>query len=300
MNFIDFQLKFSSEKAIIKHFCYIRYGTEPACNHCGSLKVYQRPDRPKVFQCGDCTNDFSVFKNTIFENSSTNLIKWFYAIHLFLNGRKGISGLQLQREIDVTYKTAWRMLRQIRLAMGNKELKQTFETIVEIDETYVGGKPRKGKNGMLDTNQKSKRGRGSSKTPVIGVIDRDTKQVHAKVALPNKKGQKLTGRQLLSVLNEVSKKGITVVSDEFRSYNILTKSGFVHLKVDHSKEFTKDGFHTNNIESFWSMLKRGIYGIYHSVSVKHMQHYIDEFCFRHNHRQSISMFDDLLKQGIFH
>lgn len=298
MNFLQFQSKFSNENAIIRHFIKIRYGNEPCCNHCGSVKVYQRPDRPKVFQCGDCFNDYSVFKGTIFENSSTDLRKWFYAIHLFLNGRKGISGLQLQREIGVTYKTAWRILNRIRLAMSNREFQHKFKTIVEIDETYVGGKPRKGKGGMLDTNPNSKRGRGSSKTPVVGVIDRTTKQVHARVAVPNKNGQKLTGKQLMKILEEVTKKGTTVISDEFRSYNILSKSGFVHLKVDHKKEFSRGLTHTNNIESFWSTLKRGLYGIYHSVSIKYLQNYIDEFCFRYNNREHCNTFDLLLTQSI--
>jgi len=298
MNFIDFQSKFGNQRAIIKYYIKIRYGGKPACNHCGSLKVYQRKDRLKVFECADCVNDFSVFKDTIFENSSTDLRKWFYAIHLFLNGRKGISGCQLQREVGVTYKTAWRMLKQIRIAMNNKEFKQVFEATVEIDETYVGGKPRKGNRGMLDVSPNSKRGRGSSKTPVVGVIDRENKQVHARVALPNSVGQKLTGKQLMNILEEVTAKGATVISDEFRSYNILSKSGFFHIRVDHSKEFAKGSFHTNNIESFWSTLKRGLYGIYHSVSVKYLQNYIDEFCFRYNNRENFDVFDLLVAQTV--
>jgi len=118
MNFIQFLEKFPTEKAAIDHFITIRYGKEIACNHCGSFKVYPRHKYPKVFDCSDCRNSFSPFKDTIFEKTSTDLRKWMYAIHLFLNGKKGISGLQLQREIGVTYKTAWRMLKQIRLAMG--------------------------------------------------------------------------------------------------------------------------------------------------------------------------------------
>jgi transposase-like protein len=294
MNYLQFQKLFSAEEAIIAHYISIRYKEGIKCNHCNSDKVYQVKDRPKFFYCSHCINHFSVFKDTIFEHSSTDMRKWFYAIHLFLNGKKGISGCQLQREIDVTYKTAWRMLQQIRKAMGNKEVQQSFEAIVEIDETYVGGKPKKNFN----KDNKNKRGRGTKKSPVVGVIDRQNKQVHAKVALPNKEGKKLTGKQLLSILNEVVKQSSIVMTDEFKSYNILSKTEHIHLKVDHTKEYVNGLIHTNNIESFWATLKRGIYGIYHSVSTKYLQNYVNEFCFRYNNRDVESMFDLLLLQSI--
>ena len=144
MNFQDFKKKFPSKKAIINHFAKIRHQQGVKCQHCGSDKVYQRIDLPKNFECKGCNNSFSIFTGTIFEKSSTDLKKWFYAIHLFLNGKKGISALQLQREIGTTYKTAWRMLHQIRKAMGNKKKDDDdddFMTgIIEIDETYLGGK----------------------------------------------------------------------------------------------------------------------------------------------------------------
>jgi transposase-like protein len=104
---------------LFDYYVKIRYNGKPACHHCGSVKVYQLKERIKVFHCNDCNNSFSPFSGTIFEKSSTDLRKWMYAIHLFLNGKKGISGMQLMRETGVTYKTAWRMLQQIRLAMGN-------------------------------------------------------------------------------------------------------------------------------------------------------------------------------------
>jgi len=300
MNYFEFNKKFPTELACIKHFIEVRYKGNIGCRHCGSTKVYHRLDTPKVFQCADCHNHFSIFKDTIFENSSTDLRKWMYAIHLFLNGKKGISGLQLMRETGVTYKTAWRMLKQIRTAMSSDTMKGAFEAIVEIDETYVGGKPRKGNKGRNDKGESTpnKRGRGTNKTPVVGIIDRENKQVHAKVALPNKDGKKLSGKQLLSILNEVAKAGTTVMTDEFSSYNILSKNGFIHLKVDHTKEFTSGINHTNNIESFWAKLKRGVYGIYHSISVKYLQHYVDEFCFRYNNRANANTFDLLLMQTI--
>lgn len=293
MTFMEFLEMFPSEEKVIKHFVTIRYPAGIACNHCGSIKVYHRNKTPKVYDCNDCKNTFSIFKDTIFEKTTTDLRKWMYAIHLFLNGKKGISGLQLKRETGVTYKTAWRMLKQIRKAMGNTQNKDLFEAIVEVDETYVGGKPRK----EFDNTKHNKRGRGTKKTPVVGLIDRAKKKVYARVALPNKHGKKLTGMQLLSILNEVCKQDATIITDEFTGYNILKKTAYIRLMVDHSIEYANGMIHTNNIESFWATLKRGVYGIYHHISVKYLQDYVNEFCFRYNNRNN-NMFDMILKQSI--
>jgi len=304
---MDFMKKFPTEKKVVEHYFTMRYPKGIECNHCGSPKVHKRKENIKVLDCNDCKNTFSPFKDTIFEKSSTDLRKWMYVIHLFLNGKKGISGLQLKREIGVTYKTAWRMLQQIRLAMGNAENQEFFDTIVEIDETYVGGKPRKGN----DRNDKdgngtgggtptpNKRGRGTKKTPVVGVVDRINKKVFAKVAMPNKKGQKLTAKQLINILKNVSRQenNNTIITDEFSGYDSLTRNNFIHLRIDHSKAFSDGDVHTNNAESFWAILKRAVYGIYHHVSVKYLQRYVDEFCFRWNNREN-NMFDMVLRQSV--
>jgi len=304
MTYFELMKKFPTEDSVIDYYLKVRYPNMVICPHCGSIKVYQMHDRRKVFNCKDCHNTFSPFTGTIFEKSSTDLRKWMFAIHMFLNGKKGISGMQLQREIGVTYKTAWRMLQQIRLAMANSEHKEFFDTIVEIDETYVGGKPRKDNehddNAPKGTGTGAKRGRGTDKTPVVGVIDRNNKKIYAKVALPNEKGQKLTAKQLMDILKTVSKQenNNVVMSDEFRGYDSLTKNSFVHLRVDHQHAFSDlNGTHTNNIESFWATLKRGVYGIYHHISVEYLQNYVDEFCFRYNNRNE-NMFDLVLKQSI--
>lgn len=297
MKLYEFLAKFPTEESIIEHFIQIRYKTGICCPHCGCNKVYHRHTLPKKFKCSECNNDFSIFTNTIFEKSSTDLRKWFLAIHFMMNDKKGISALQLQREIDVTYKTAWRMLKQIRSAMGNTENEKIFTAIVEIDETYVGGKPRKQAKEKSDKDDKNKRGRGTSKTPVIGLKERNSNKVYAKVALPNKAGKKLTGKQLLKIIEQVCKDKTTVISDEFRSYGILDKkdSNFFHLVVNHSLgEYSRNGIHTNGIESFWALLKRGIYGMYHQVSEKYLQFYVNEFCFRLNNRKNENSFDTLL------
>ena len=297
MTFMEFNEKFPTEQACIEYYTKIRYPKGVRCNQCGSPRVYQRKGEPKVFDCNECKRAFSPFKDTIFEKSSTDLRKWFYAIHLFLNGKKGISALQLQREIGVTYKTAWRMLQQIRQAMGNAKNKQFFDTIIEMDETYVGGKPRR-KNDHDDDDDVNTRGRGTSKTPVIGAVDRKNKIVYARVATPNEDGRKLTGMQLLEVLKGVSyrENNNVIMTDQLKAYGILHRHNYMHLKVDHSKLFSDGDIHTNTIESFWATLKRGVYGIYHHVSAKYLQKYVDEFCFRYNNKQ-YNMFDLVLKQS---
>ena len=245
MDYKEFLKKYPTEKAIIDYFIKIRYPEGVKCNHCGSDKIYQRSKQYKFFDCNGCGNSFSVFKDTIFEHTSTDLQKWFYAIHLFLNAKKGISAKQLQRETGVTYKTAWRMLRQIRQAMEDKNNDKLYETIVEIDETYVGGKPRK----------------------------------------DNKKGQKLTGKQLIGILNQICKGNNIVISDEFTGYNALKNTNYIHLMIDHTKMFADGDIHTNTVEGFFALFKRGVYGIYHSLSKKHLHRYLQEFSFRYNIRQ---------------
>ena len=309
MTFIELQEKFPTEQSIIAHFRTIRYKNGLLCPHCGSTqKVGTRADQPKLCNCNHCHNTFSIFTGTIFEKSSTNLTKWFYAVHLFLNAKKGISALQLQREIGTTYKTAWRMLKQIRIAMGNENLTKSFELIVEVDETYVGGKPRKENNNLQFTTPKPKdtstTGRGTKKTPVIGIKERGTGRVYARVALPNEEGKKLTGKQLLAVISAVTKPNTVVMTDDFKGYNIMNHEKtnpekFTHISVCHSLgEFSAGkGLHTNGIESFWAILKRAIIGNYHHVSTKYLQSYVNECCFRQNNRNA-DAFNNLLKQSV--
>jgi len=147
--------------------------------------------------------------------------------------------------------------------------------------------------------QKNKRGRGTKKKPVVGVIDRNNKQIHCKVALPNKDNKCLTGKQLLDILNQVCKRENVIMTDEFKGYNILKGTENIHLKVNHSMgEYANGEVHTNTIESFWATLKRGILGIYRHTSIKYLQNYVDEFCFRYNNRGNDGMFDLVLRQAI--
>ncbi|KAA6338549.1 hypothetical protein EZS27_013462 [termite gut metagenome] len=184
--------------------------------------------------------------------------------------------------------------------MAKKEMKEVFEAVVEIDETYVGGKPRKENN--HNDNHTNKRGRGTSKTPVIGVKERSTGKVHAVVANKNECGKQLTGKQLFKVLNKICKDNTTVMTDQFSGYNILDKENeknFIRLKVDHSVMFSLgNGIHTNGIESFWAILKRGVYGIFHHISTRYLQSYVNEFCFRLNYRDNEVAFERLVDLAV--
>lgn len=309
MTYFEFNEKFPTDKSILQHFRTILYKNGLICPHCGSTQqVGLRTDHPKLCNCNHCHNTFSIFTGTIFEKSSTDLKKWFFAVHLVLNAKKGISALQLQREIGTTYKTAWRMLKQIRTAMGNENLEKSFELIVEVDETYVGGKPRKQNNNLKFTTplpkDTSTTGRGTKKTPVIGVKERGTGRVYARVALPNEEGKKLTGKQLLSVISAVTKPDTVVMTDDFKGYNIMNHKttnpeNFTHISVCHSlgELSSGRGLHTNGIEGFWAILKRSIIGSYHHVSTKYLQSYVNECCFRQNNR-FVDSFDKLLWQSI--
>jgi len=292
ISYLELMTRFPTERDIIDYFLHIKYPKGVRCSHCLSKKVVHRKLTPRKFQCNSCNNSFSIFKSTIFKNSKLDLRKWLYVIHLVTNAKKGISACQVHREIKGSYKTSWRMVHQIRKAMGEVLSKDMFKAIIEIDEAYVHSDPK--------PKIKPKRGRGSFKTPIVGVYSRKEDRIYATVALPNKLGQKLTGKQLLNILERVStKEDVTVMTDEFRSYNILDKRGYDHQTINHSEhQYAFNGIHVNNVEAFWSIFKRGLVGSFHHVSGKYLQNYINEFTFRFNNRKNKDIFYILLEKTL--
>jgi transposase-like protein len=313
MSLLQYLKKFPNEKAAIDYFLDLRYKGNLTCPHCGTaVSIYRYRERPKFFQCSNCHNTFSPFKDTIFAKTHIDLRWRFFIIKLFLNSRKGIAACTVERELGVTYKTAWRMLQQIRRAMMNEETEKQFEIFVEVDETYIGGKPRK-PNAILDkdgnvvvkTRPPLKRGRGINKIPVVDIKERSTTKVYVKLMTPDEKNKSLTGKQLLNVIKEVCREGTIIATDDFGGYKILDKKRqqkiYGHVTVNHSKGqyYAGNGIHTNGIENFWSILKRGIIGIYHHISKKYLQKYLDEFAFRQNTRLDTGMFDIFVKAVCF-
>lgn len=305
MTYFEFTKRFPDENSAIDFIVATKYKDGYVCPKCGSVHkgIYHQKYNHRFLYCNNCKSEFSALKGTIFENTHLDLRMWLYAMNLVLVSRKGISALQLKRGLGMgSYQSAWRMLQQIRKAMEKEECKETFEAVVEINETYVGGKPCKNNGHSDDEDNKPKRGRGTSKTPVIGVKERSTGKVHEVVANYNDEGKQLSGKQLCAVLKKVCKGNNTVMTDQFSGYNILDKENecnFVRLKIDHTVTYSLgDGIRTNGIESFWAILKRGVYGVFHNVSVKYMQKYVTEFCYRLNHRDNNEAFTSLVESAI--
>ena len=206
---------------------------------------------------------------TIYEDSRTPLKLWFYGIFLMAQTRCGISAKQLERELGVTYKTAWRMFRQIRTLLN--EPMEPLSGTVEIDETYVGGKRKDGRTGRP--------GPDSSMRPVMGMVERRGRVVAR--AIPDTKG-----KTLIPLVHQHVMPQSIVYTDEWKPYRALGKSGYFHDRIHHSqKVYVRGDVHTNTIEGFWSLVKRGIGGVYHVVSAKYLQSYLNEYTFRYNHRE---------------
>jgi len=263
---------FKNESTCIKYLEKQRWGKKPCCPHCGCVGAYTLNDGR--YKCKDkgCYKKFSVMVGTIFENSKVKLNLWFAAIYLATAHKKGISSLQLHRDLGVTQKTAWFMLHRIREMLREKQSPMLSGT-VEADETYIGGDQ---KNMHQD---KRKVGSGKEhKTPVLGMLERGGK-------IRTKKIGKADGKTIKPIVKREVSKNATLLTDGFGGYHGLDKHFADHQTLNHIKgEYVRGDYHTNNIENFWSMLKRGIYGIYHYASPKHIHRYCDEFAYRYNTR----------------
>lgn len=263
----DFNKMYPDDNACLDEIFNNRYSHLKSCPSCNKKTNFYKVKGRKVYACQYCGYQISPLANTIFHKSSTSLKDWFYSLYLFSVSKNGVSAKELQRQLGVTYKCAWRIAKQIRLLF--KQNKDLLSDIIEIDETYIGGK------------HKGKRGRGSeNKTAVMGLAQRKG-NLKAKVV------SNTNSHTVHSIMRDNVQLGSNIMTDEYRSYHIVKKMGFNHQTVSHVKEQWANRIaHTNTIEGFWSQLKRSINGTYHCVSPRYLQNYVDEFVYRYNSRLS--------------
>lgn len=287
MNLTVLHKKFGTQEKCIAYLEKLRWGNTPACVHCGSLNVTARNNSIK-WHCNDENKDFSVLVGTIFENTRLPLPKFFEIMFLMNNAKMGISAAEISRAVGVKYQTAWFACHRTRCAMINNEIR--LEGMVEFDETYVGGKPRKkydeGANVANLSTVTNKRGRGTKKTPVVGAVEKKG-QVYVKIV------EKLTGRNLLAMLKQcVKTEDSIVITDDFRSYRKFDDT-VEHITIKHSEGYGSGVRTVNTIEGFWSILKNGIRGSYRAVSKKYLPFYLAEFSYKYNkrHLQKDSFFE---------
>lgn len=290
----DFDRDFPDDTACLDYLVSQLYPDGIYCPKCERVTKHHREKARPSYSCQFCGHREHPMVGTIFENSATSLRLWFYAMYLMASTRCGISAKQLERELGVTYKTAWRMFNKIRTLM-QEDTTELFGGTVEMDETYVGGKA---KNMHRAKRAERISGRGTSgKTPVFGMAQRGTDTTHGKVV-----ARVVTEANADTLVPHVQTKVLeqsNVYTDEYAAYNKLGEKGYTHSRVAHSQEVYVSGdVHTNTMEGFWSLVKRGIGGVYHAVSTQHLQSYLDEYAFRYNHRDATGrgMMDALLVQ----
>jgi len=277
----DFQQAFPNDDVCLDYIRYKKYPERIDCPKCGKNSLFHRDRGKKSYSCDHCGFNISPTANTVFHKSPTPLTIWFYVIYLMAQTRGGISAKQIQRETGVTYKTAWRMCKEVRDILS--EDFDPFTGEVEMDESYFGGKVHDGT-----------RGRGASnKTAVFGMVQRGGK-------LEVRKVKNVKRNTILPIVADNVEKGAQVFTDEFNVYQALPAMGYEHATVPHAEKiYVLGNAHTNTIEGFWSQVKGGIRGVYHSVSATYLQHYLDEYAFRYNHRDDVTpMFLTFLSRTI--
>ena len=279
----QFNEMFADEAACLDSVVDTLYPEGIRCRKCQDVTKHHRLTDRKAYSCQFCGSQVYPLAGTIFAKSSTPLKSWFYAMYLLASTRTGISAKQLQRELGVTYKTALRMFKQIRHLMNENDGQLFGE--VEIDETYVGGR------------RPGKRGRGAAgKTVVVGMVER---RGRARVFVT----EDVRARTLLPIIQEhiPAAKGTVIYTDELNSYNRLRSLGYVHERVLHSaKQYVAGTAHVNNVEGLWSTVKRGIDGVNHAVSPRHLQGYLDAYVFRRNHRNDEEPMYEILSKRVSH
>jgi len=281
LNLMTMAIKYADEDKARELLESLRWPKGPVCIHCGHDRVYRLTPRPTskspgrngLLKCAKCRRQFTVLKGTIFESSHITCAQWVMAIYLMCASKKGISACQLERMLNLSYKSAWFLAHRVRHMMTEGPFAKVLSGDIEVDETYVGGKPRYGTG-------KHKTGRGTKKTPVVALVQRDG-GVKTRVV------DRVNAKTLHAAILENVDKDSRIVTDEWPGYRGIGKHyGGRHFFVNHSaKQYVNGPIHTNTVESFFALLKRGVVGSFHHVSRKHLHRYANEFAFRWTNRK---------------
>jgi transposase-like protein len=292
MNIIELFQSFQTQEQSIEYLEKVRWHGEPCCPYCGSFNVgrHASPDRAMPrWQCRDCSRAFAVTIGTLFHGTHVPLRDWFLVLALMLNAKKSASAYQIARDIGKRRATVWTMMQRIRTAMAaDPEQERLLHGIVEADETWVGGKPRK-RNRREDRPEggSSPRGRATDKPAVMGAVERGGRVV-AKMASP----ADLNSKGIAKFISRfVSKEGTLLITDEFPAYRLVGRE-MLHAVINHSVMYADGDRHTNTIEGFWSLVKRAWYGSHHHYSRKYMPLYIAEACYKYNRRKDGDSFGE--------
>jgi transposase-like protein len=286
--------RFPNSLAAAEYLESVRWPDGPVCPHCGESerKPYALKSKTRrLWKCAACRKQYTVTVGTIFESSHIPLHKWLWAFYLLCSSKKGMSAHQLHRMLGVTYKSAWFMCHRIRYAMEQPAFTRQLTGMVEADETYVGGKVRRSNvrqytpiDPLAPDTRKTKTGRGSDKTPVLALVERGGELRSLRVA-------NVTAATLGSAIREHVAREAQLRTDSFRSYTGVGREYASHETVNHSDEYVRGEVHTNTAENAFSILKRGIDGVYHHVSEAHLPRYLAEFDFRYNNRVGFGVSD---------
>lgn len=273
MDIIEIINKFGTQEHCVQHLEKLRWGNIPECPYCKSCFSSPQPKELR-HKCLDCNRSFSVLIGTIFESTKLSLTKWFLAIYLIMDAKKGISSLQLSRHLKVNKDTALFLQRRIRSTMNESNI---LNGVIEIDETYIGGSMTK-----MKENYKKEKGLVNSgmehKKPVLGMYEKEGKVILKTL-------NKAWGKEIKPIIFESVTPESIIITDGFGAYYGLDNMYKEHIKLNHERKiFSKGEFNTSKIEGFWSMLKRAIIGTYHKVSSKYLQEYLNEIAFKFNYK----------------
>lgn len=275
ISLLEFTQTFNSEEKAMRFIEGIRWREGRCCPHCGSAETSKANHKTMPYWCPSCRKYFSVRTGTLMQESRLPYLTWLTAIYLIGTSLKGVSSTKLGNDLGISQQSAWFLGHRIREGWKANAPEMLME-IVEVDEAYLGGLEKNKHN-----KKKTKKWRGAvGKTPVVGIKERKGKKVRA-LRVENTTAQTLHWIVLKNV-----EKGSVIFTDDFKGYTGLKEQGYEHATVNHSiGEYVRGEAHTNGVESFWAMLKRGYYGTYHKMSAKHLQKYLDEFADRTNVRQ---------------